>query len=139
MNITELQAKAKKLKVTYDETTSPEVLAILVENAELKALNQKVNNQLSAKEQQLKSNSQLPVVTIGKKEYQVTVARFMHGGRIYTAAELVEDKDLQAALLEKGSEILLSPEVIQEREAARVERVNRTTAFMQSSKAEAIA
>jgi uncharacterized protein YdbL (DUF1318 family) len=137
MSKQDLEKRAKELGVKYTKDTTEEMLAILVENAELKAQNQEINQELASKETQLASSSKLPVIQVGKESYQVTTKRFMHKRKIYTAEELVENKELQKKLLKAGSEVLLSPKVIKEREAKRKERVKRTAAFLTATQKEA--
>lgn len=138
MTKAELQAKASTLGVQFDDKTTVEQLSVLIENAELKDTLKGVNKQLAAKEKQLNSDSQLPVVTVDKVDYQVTVARFMHNRTIYTAEQLAENEELQAELIKKGSEVLTSQKVLKQRAADRATKVKSTQAFMNQVKIEAV-
>lgn len=137
MNRQELEKLSQGLEVKFTKETSDEMLQVLVENAQLKTLNQDVNSQLSSKEKQLDSKSKLPVITVDDTEYHVTAARFMVDKKIYTAEQLADDKKLQAKLIKMGSEILLSAEVVAQRAKAREAKVTSTQAFMNQEKEEA--
>ena len=138
MDRKELEKQAKALNVEFNAQTSDEVLALKIEAAEAKAevaevskLNEEVNERLQAQEKQLKSKSKLPIVTIDKVDYQITVSQFLHtpleikepknGERIkgyrainqtgesvfVTADELANDKELCKQLITRGSGVLV--------------------------------
>lgn len=46
------------------------------------------------------------IITVDKKKYRVVAPKFIHAGKTVTAAELKEDKELQAKLVATNSAIL---------------------------------
>lgn len=64
------------------------------ENAEL--------SQLLAEAREHPAGHSVPEFTFEKKKYRVTAGKFNFDGKIHSAAELIENKELQAQLIQLG-------------------------------------
>lgn len=90
----ELAEKTLADEKTAHEKTKEKLEATLQLNDELQVKAEKGNPK------------QLPIVTVNKEKYQVTMPAFQWAGTIYKAAQLEKDPDLCKVLVKEGSSVL---------------------------------
>lgn len=93
------------------EELEKENAALIAENEKLKSAIETAEAVIDELQGKLESASSVetqknPVITCGGKEYEITLKRFQHAGKVFTADDLATNKELQKELLSTGSEIL---------------------------------
>lgn len=105
--LAEVEKENAQLKESADKLAELEE-----ENAQLKESQEtllKSNEELqsSLESTQKEADAVLPTIKVGKDTYRVRARKFQYAGKQYTFEDLKKDKDLQKALIEKESGILI--------------------------------
>lgn len=135
----DIRTKATALGIEFDEDTSDELLSLQVQLKEQEKLNDDLQTELENEKTANRNSNKLPVIDYKGEQYQIMSKRFVHVSReigkkkakddkvlrrtgkstIYSAEGLAKNKELQAELIEAGSNHLIKVSDLEKREADR--------------------